>query len=84
MKADFTKSIKYKVGDLKRLRKKYKPGMLLKLTRRHPDDDGYLRDSVMVCEVVRSFPHFVSCLDPYGQRISPDYIELEEHAVIIG
>lgn len=75
--------IKYKVNDLKRLRKKYKPGMHLLITQLREDGGEYSIPKRQRFTVVHPFPHHVSCIDEQGFRRSFTYVELEEQAKII-
>ena len=76
-------SIKYKIKDLKRLRKKYKPGMRLMITQLREDGEEFAIPKRQRFTVARPFPYHVSCIDENGFRRSFTYVELEEQATII-
>lgn len=75
--------VKYHINDLKRLRKKYKPGMRLQIVRTKVDGEEYERPRREIYTVVRPYPYFVSCRDSHGHLVSPGYFELEQQATII-
>lgn len=75
--------IKYRIKNLKRFRKKYKPGMRLMITQLREDGEEYSALKRQRFTVVRPFPYHVSCIDENGFRRSFTYVELEEQAMII-
>ena len=75
--------IKYRIKDLKRFRKKYKPGMRLMVIQLREDGEEYSAPKRQRFTVVRPFPHHVSCIDEHGFRRSFTYVDLEEQATII-
>lgn len=75
--------VKYRISDLKRLRRKYKPGMRLQIVRTKVDGEEYERPRSEIYTVVKPYPYFVSCKDSHGHLVSPGYFELEQQATII-
>lgn len=77
--------IRYHIKDLKRLRKKYKPGMRLRITIINVDGMEAAKAERKQYTVVRPYPYHVNCIDNdgYGHLRSFGYFELERQATII-
>lgn len=77
------KPVKYYKKDIKHLRKKYKPGRVLEITRLRTDGEEMTRIQKERVTVVKTFPNIVSCVDANGFRRTFKYFDLEENAKII-
>lgn len=75
--------VKYHIDDLKRLRKKYKPGMHLQITKLREDGEEAAGISREHYTVVRPYPYHVNCRDDRGHLRSFTYFELEDCATIM-
>lgn len=74
--------IKYRVSDLPKLQKKYRPGQ--HITVMQIREDGEERQKYPQRKeyiIVETYPRHVSCVDLYGHRESFDYIKLEQSVV---
>lgn len=74
--------VKYWVGDIDRLRRKYHPGQRITVMRVRVDGEKNLRHPERRrYTVVKTFPRHVSCVDGHGLRESFNYFELEQAAI---
>lgn len=70
--------VKYWVGDISRLRRKYHPGQRITVMRVRVDGEENLKHPERRrCTVVETFQNHVSCVDGCGLRESFGYFELE-------
>lgn len=71
----------YHKRDIRRLKKKYKPGQILDIITVRSDGVEAAVKQRRRMTVVKAFPNHLSCKDEYGQRESFGYIELEQIVV---
>ena len=67
----------YRKRDIRRLRRKYKPGQRITVMTVKEDGKESERTKREALTVVRTFPNFLSCIDESGFRRSLKYIDLE-------
>lgn len=70
--------VRYTKNDIEWMRKKYKPGQMLEITKLKVDGEEICRPQRKKYMAVATFPFHVSCMDRYGRRESFGYFELEQ------
>lgn len=73
--------VRYTKDDIKWMRKKYKTGQMLEITKLKVDGEEICRPQRKKYMVVDTFPFHVSCMDQCGRRESFGYFELEQVTV---
>lgn len=76
------RSMSFRTSDLRRLRKKYRPGQKIEIERTELDyggRDGGIRKKVRceTCMICETYPHHVLVVNEYGSRECFSYYDLE-------
>ncbi len=72
--------VRYRTRDIPHIRRKYKPGMRIRVIKEA--DDGSIKSS-RILTATEVYKHHLSCIDIYGRRESFEYIELEQAGQIL-
>lgn len=73
----FDERIIYRKRDIRKLKRKYKPGQKITVMTVKEDGEESERTKRETLTAVRAFPNFLSCIDGSGFRRSLKYIDLE-------